>query len=126
MSGGLFQASTIPVLEQAVNFGQARHNVLAGNLANIDTPGYKARDLSTALFQNRLKEAIETRNSPTSYDADCAIERRWSLRNVGRIRNHLAARRRQSQSGTTSCGTHQKPNAIQHGTFDHDATVPFA
>jgi flagellar basal-body rod protein FlgB len=66
MSSGLFQASTIPVLEQAVNFGQARHNVLAGNVANIDTPGYKARDLSVEFFQERLKAATAARNSPES------------------------------------------------------------
>jgi flagellar basal-body rod protein FlgB len=66
MSYGIFQASTIPILEQAAKFGEARHNVLAGNIANIDTPGYKARDLSTAVFQQRLQEAIEMRNSPAS------------------------------------------------------------
>ena len=58
MTSGLFQATTIPVVEQAVNFSQARHNVLAGNVANIDTPGYRARDLSVEVFQQRLKEAI--------------------------------------------------------------------
>jgi flagellar basal-body rod protein FlgB len=72
MTSGLFQASTIPILEQAVNFGDARHNVLAGNIANIDTPGYKARDLSTVVFQQRLQEAIENRNSPTNYGTDAA------------------------------------------------------
>ncbi len=66
MSTGIYQSTVIPVLEQAVNFGQARHNVLAGNIANIDTPGYRAHDLSPAVFQDRLKEAIETKNSPTS------------------------------------------------------------
>jgi flagellar basal-body rod protein FlgB len=70
MSSGILQSSVIPVLEQAVNFGQARHNVLAGNIANVDTPGYRARDLSTVVFQDRLKEAIETRNSPTSAGTD--------------------------------------------------------
>src|SRR5205085_12156323 len=70
MASGLFQATTIPVLEQAVNFGQARHNVLAGNIANIDTPGYKARDLSTAVFQDRLQAAIEARHAPASEAAD--------------------------------------------------------
>ena len=59
MLTGLFQSTTIPALEQVVNFGQARHNVLAGNIANIDTPGYRARDLSTAMFQTRLREALE-------------------------------------------------------------------
>ena len=58
----IFNASSIPVLEQAVTFAQARHNVLAGNIANMDTPGYRVRDLSVDEFQTRLKEAIENRD----------------------------------------------------------------
>ncbi len=74
MLSSLFQSSTIPVLEQVVNFTEARHGVLAGNIANLDTPGYKTRDLSPALFQQRLKEAIETRHQPDSptYAGDAA------------------------------------------------------
>jgi flagellar basal-body rod protein FlgB len=64
MLSSLFQSSTIPVLEQVVNFTEARHGVLAGNVANLDTPGYRTRDLSPALFQERLKDAIETRHQP--------------------------------------------------------------
>jgi flagellar basal-body rod protein FlgB len=48
-----------PVLEQVVNFTAARHNVLAGNIANLDTPGYRAADLSPEMFQSQLKEAVE-------------------------------------------------------------------
>jgi flagellar basal-body rod protein FlgB len=66
MLSSMFQSSTIPVLEQVVNFTEARHGVLAGNIANLDTPGYKTRDLSPALFQQRLKEAIDTRHQPDS------------------------------------------------------------
>ncbi len=54
----IFQSTTIPVLEQVVKFTQARHTVLAGNIANIDTPGYVAKDLSVDDFQTRLREAI--------------------------------------------------------------------
>jgi len=64
MLSGLFQTTTIPVLEQVVNFSQARHNVLAGNIANVDTPGYKARDLSVEDFQDRLQRAIHERTQP--------------------------------------------------------------
>lgn len=60
------QASTIPILEQVVKFAQARHGVLAGNLANIDTPGYHTRDLSTTQFQARLRRAIEDRDQQQS------------------------------------------------------------
>ena len=72
MLSSLFQSSTIPVLERVVNFTEARHGVLAGNIANLDTPGYKTRDLSPETFQEQLKEAIETRHQPISptYNAD--------------------------------------------------------
>jgi flagellar basal-body rod protein FlgB len=69
MLSSMFDSSTIPMLEQVVSFTQARHGVLAGNIANLDTPGYKTRDLSPEEFQNRLKEAMESRRqkalSPT-------------------------------------------------------------
>ena len=69
MLSSLFDSSTIPVLEQTVNFTQARHGILAGNIANLNTPGYKTRDLSPVEFQSRLKEAIQARRhseiSPT-------------------------------------------------------------
>ncbi len=64
MFEGVVQSSSIPVLEQVVRFSQARHTVLAGNLANLHTPGYRVRDLSVADFQNRLKDAIAARGRP--------------------------------------------------------------
>ncbi len=64
MYSSLFDSTSIPVLEQVVNFSQARQNVLAGNIANVDTPGYKTRELSVHDFQNRLKSAIESREVP--------------------------------------------------------------
>jgi flagellar basal-body rod protein FlgB len=64
MIESLFQSTTIPVLEQVVGFTQARHGVLAGNVANLDTPGYKTRDLSPALFEEKLREAVEKRREP--------------------------------------------------------------
>ena len=62
LTGTIFRGTSIPVLEQVVNFAQARHGVLAGNIANMDTPGYQVRDLSPQRFQDLLKEAIANRN----------------------------------------------------------------
>ena len=62
LTGTMFRGTSIPVLEQVVNFSQARHNVLAGNIANMDTPGYQVRDLSPQRFQELLKEAIDRRD----------------------------------------------------------------
>jgi flagellar basal-body rod protein FlgB len=66
MLSNLFDSTSIPVLQEVVNFSQARHNVLAANIANMDTPGYKVRDLSVEDFQSRLQQAIEERRQPTS------------------------------------------------------------
>ena len=63
----IFSSTTIPVLEQVVNFSQARHTVLAGNVANMDTPGYKVRDLSVDDFRKRLANAIEAQRKPPAY-----------------------------------------------------------
>ena len=52
----MFESTTIPLLQEVVNFAQARHGVLVGNMANLDTPGYRTRDLSVDVFQDRLKE----------------------------------------------------------------------
>lgn len=62
MISDLFSSTTIPVLEQVVGFAQLRHQVLAGNIANLDTPGYRTRDLSTEDFQASLRQALETRD----------------------------------------------------------------
>ncbi len=63
MLSGLFNSTTIPALGEVLNFAQARHTVLAGNIANVNTPGYRLRDLSQTEFQQRLKEAIAASQS---------------------------------------------------------------
>jgi flagellar basal-body rod protein FlgB len=55
----LFRSTTIPVLGEVLNFAQSRHGVLTGNIANVNTPGYRTRDLSEQVFQTTLKNAIQ-------------------------------------------------------------------
>ncbi len=62
MYQAIFENTTIPILEQVVYFTQARHHVLAGNIANLDTPGYRVRDLSVNDFRRQLRKAIEQRH----------------------------------------------------------------
>jgi len=63
MIPSLFSGSAIPVLEQVASFTEARHSILAGNLANLDTPGYQVRDLSESGFQARLRSALSARDT---------------------------------------------------------------
>ncbi len=62
----LFNSTTIPALEQVVDFTQSRHAVLAGNLANLDTPGYRVRDLSQQNFEKQLGQALRARDQTPS------------------------------------------------------------
>ncbi|HEX4124189.1 MAG TPA: hypothetical protein VHY37_05625 [Tepidisphaeraceae bacterium] len=55
----LFKQDSTPVLEQMLNFTTARSKVLAEDVVNIDTPGYKSKDLDLAAFQKLLAERID-------------------------------------------------------------------
>ncbi|MFO0939252.1 MAG: flagellar basal body rod protein FlgB [Pirellulales bacterium] len=63
---GWLSDTSIPALEQSLAFAQRRHMLLAGNIANIDVPDYRTRDLSEADFQTALKESIESPNTHQS------------------------------------------------------------
>ena len=62
----MFDSKTTGMLERVLAFSEARHNVLAGNIANLDTPGYRMRDLSLDGFQAQLREALEGNALPGS------------------------------------------------------------
>lgn len=90
MLSALFDSTNIPVLGEVLNFAQARHGVLAGNIANVNTPGYRTRDLSETAFQEALQEAMaESRSgrplSPglaASRPGEAMREVRASLENI--------------------------------------------
>jgi flagellar basal-body rod protein FlgB len=53
--------STLDTLQAALTFHRERHTVLAGNIANLDTPGYKPLDLqrTTALDGTQMAVTAE-------------------------------------------------------------------
>lgn len=51
----IFDRTTL-LLEKALGLRLVRHNLIAANLANMDTPGYVARDFS---FAAELRRAME-------------------------------------------------------------------
>lgn len=83
MINHLLNQSTLGVLEQVVNFTQARHGVLAGNIANLDTPGYQSRDLSVEQFEASLKQALEANAIPTSLGGHMPHASTQSLAEIG-------------------------------------------
>lgn len=46
-------------VEMTARFAEARHRVLAENVANIDTPGYRTKTLDPDAFEASLRAAID-------------------------------------------------------------------
>lgn len=59
-------SGTTPTLDAMLAFTEARHRVLAENIANIDTPGYQTRHLDPKRFQKALAGAIAERKETGS------------------------------------------------------------
>lgn len=53
---------TFYALEKAINISQKRNSLITSNISNLDTPGYKPKDIN---FENELARALET-NHKTS------------------------------------------------------------
>ena len=48
----------LQLLQRSLDFRSRRNNVLASNIANIETPGYKAKDL---VFERALGDAMKAK-----------------------------------------------------------------
>lgn len=58
----------IPVLELTARFAARRQELLAHNIANIDTPDFRPRDVSPVGFQRALGEAIDRRRESGRFE----------------------------------------------------------
>ncbi|TMA40175.1 MAG: flagellar basal body rod protein FlgB [Deltaproteobacteria bacterium] len=62
---------TIEGLARTLTLHQQRHAVLASNLANVETPGYRARELD---FQDALRQAFESAEGGTPREGRGTIQ----------------------------------------------------
>jgi flagellar basal-body rod protein FlgB len=53
---GSLMGKTVALLSHALDYRSARQNVISGNLANVDTPGYRPKELN---FDQALRKAVE-------------------------------------------------------------------
>ena len=54
MLDGIFKRTNIPVLSHALNLSSIRQRIIAGNIANAGTPGYRQKELD---FKESLQRA---------------------------------------------------------------------
>jgi flagellar basal-body rod protein FlgB len=60
MWNGIFQHTSLDSLTETVKFAERRHQLLASNIANVDTPGYLTQDLSVDAFQKAMRNKIDS------------------------------------------------------------------
>lgn len=63
MFNKLFSSPTIQGMERALDGSALRQKLIANNIANVDTPGYKSASIS---FEDQLKTALKTSTPGTS------------------------------------------------------------
>ncbi len=56
-------SGAIPVLEASMRFAARRQEIIAGNIANLETPDYRPADVSVSGFRRALAEAVEARRA---------------------------------------------------------------
>lgn len=55
---------TINRLEQSINYAAAKNNAISNNIANADTPGYKAKDVQfKSILHNTLTSSIQAKRT---------------------------------------------------------------
>jgi flagellar basal-body rod protein FlgB len=59
----LLNMGNAPLIERAMSFTAARHELLAENIANVSTPGYVQKDLSAEAFQKQLRQRLALKKS---------------------------------------------------------------
>lgn len=57
-------SNTVSTLENALNYSSMKQKIVSQNIANVDTPNYKARDVSfKAAFEEALGQSFETKRT---------------------------------------------------------------
>ena len=62
----LMTADSLPALEATMRFAAQRQRIISNNIANFDTPGFRASDVSVKGFQDALGKAIDGRRDAHS------------------------------------------------------------
>ena len=58
---GVVNTGSIPAMDKTLTFLQARLDMIAENIANADTPGYRTKQLDAKAFQRALGDAMAKR-----------------------------------------------------------------
>ena len=76
-TNGIFR-ETISLLERSLNLRSLQHRALASNIANMDTPNYKAVEIAVKEEMNRNQDAASGIQLVRSQSGHLPIEHTWA------------------------------------------------
>lgn len=62
---------TMETMAKAMNLRLSKHSAIAGNLANVDTPGYRPKAVS---FEDKLQRAVSSRQVSSLSNVGAKVE----------------------------------------------------
>ncbi len=99
----LTSSGAIPALTATLQFSARRHEMLASNVANLNTPEYQPKNVEPASFQKALGKAIDARRTAT-----------------GGIRGDLFIKGSREVGMDSNGNLRLNPTAINRGPLRHD------
>lgn len=88
----LTERGSMPALIHLLSFTQQRHRMIAENIANVDTPGYRAKHLDPKAFEEALGDAMERRGSDPRKPLTLRVHRQFSVDESGSLHVHPTTR----------------------------------
>lgn len=115
MISKLFTNGAMQSVERLVQFTGARHKVLTNNIANFETPFYRARELDPAAFQAGLRDAIDDRRRSGASPIDGVLK----MRDTRQARFHEGGATFTPDFDDTGVMFHDRTNADVERTMQH-------
>jgi flagellar basal-body rod protein FlgB len=82
----LANSGAMPVLDRMIRFTAQRQQLIAHNIANLDTPDFRQMDASPASFQAALRKAVEDRRAGKQAGAESAGMNQLNVRDMKEVR----------------------------------------
>lgn len=115
MISKLFTGGAMQSVERLIQFTSARHKVITNNIANFETPFYRARDLDTHAFQAGLRDAIAARRRSSAGPTDGRLK----VRDTREIRFRKDGIEVKPGFGNAGIMYHARTNADIERTMQH-------
>ena len=74
MLNRIFKGASLSASEAMLLYAADRQKVIAANIANVDTAGYKTRDLSEADFKRQLDNLFSSKGKPVVIRSEPAAD----------------------------------------------------